>query len=138
MGGRWMMKKYMVGPAGSNNYRCRDDMRGWTIEDVRRIQEKYNRGRAQFANHPAGNHNAEPERDEQKALVAEGDIQTGMVHSDRPLIVRITRVGGRTLDTDNLAGGCKELRDAVAAAFDRKGDSTQDGFTWEYEQKNRD
>ena len=34
-----------------------------------------------------------------------------------------------------ITGGCKELRDAIAAAFGRKGDSDGDGFEWEYAQR---
>ena len=51
------------------------------------------------------------------------------------LSVRIVRVGGRPLDDDNLAGGCKELRDAIAAALGRRGDSKADGLHWEYRQE---
>lgn len=32
-----------------------------------------------------------------------------------PLTVTLTRIGPRALDTDNLAGGCKAVRDQIAA-----------------------
>jgi hypothetical protein len=51
------------------------------------------------------------------------------------LLVRIVRVGGRMLDSDNLPAGYKALRDAIAAAVGRRGDSEADGFTWEYTQE---
>lgn len=78
------------------------------------------------------------QHNKQDALVKSSSTPESMVHSDRTLLVRITRYGGRTLDDDNLSGGIKELRDAIASAFGRHGDSAKDGFTWEYEQKNGD
>jgi hypothetical protein len=74
------------------------------------------------------------ERDKSHALVKEGGLAQFLVDPAGTLHVRITRIGGRELDGDNLAGGCKELRDAIAAAFGRKGDSDGDGFEWEYAQ----
>ena len=66
-------------------------------------------------------------------------------HQDRPaalledpagtLLVRIVRVGGRTMDSDNLPAGYKALRDAIAAAVGRRGDSEGDGWIWEYAQE---
>lgn len=75
------------------------------------------------------------ERDKSHALVKEGGLAQFLVDPAGTLHVRITRIGGRELDGDNLAGGCKELRDAIAAAFGRKGDSDGDGFEWEYAQR---
>lgn len=51
------------------------------------------------------------------------------------LLVRIIRVGGRTMDSDNVPAGYKALRDAVAAAFGRQSDSETDGWRWEYDQE---
>jgi len=51
------------------------------------------------------------------------------------LHIRIVRVGGRTMDSDNLPSGYKALRDAIAAAFGRRGDSEGDGWIWEYAQE---
>jgi hypothetical protein len=58
-----------------------------------------------------------------------------LVDPDRPILVRVVRVGGRPLDDDNLAGGCKELRDSVASALGRRGDSQADGLFWQYAQE---
>jgi len=110
-------------------------MRGISIND---LPERYQRQvRAQLAPNPARISVAKPERNEQVALVQESGGTPCMVHSNRPLLIRITRNRGRTLDTDNLAGGCKQLRDAIASAFGRKGDSAEEGFTWEYVQESR-
>jgi hypothetical protein len=50
------------------------------------------------------------------------------------ITVTITRVGGRRLDTDNLAGGCKHARDAVARWIGvDDGDSR---YTFVYAQRN--
>lgn len=51
-----------------------------------------------------------------------------------PLCIRITRYGKRRYDGDNMQGGCKGLRDAIAAALGRPGDSAEDGLRWEYRQ----
>ena len=110
-------------------------MRGISIDD---LPERYQRQvRAQLTACPARISVAQLERNEQTALVQESGGAPCMVHSNRPLLVRITRNRGRTLDTDNLAGGCKQLRDAIASAFGRKGDSAEEGFTWEYVQESR-
>lgn len=39
----------------------------------------------------------------------------GMARPRPPLVVELTRIGPRSLDTDNLAGGCKAVRDQIAA-----------------------
>ena len=112
-------------------------MRGIPIDE---LPERYQQQvRAQLAPNPARRPDAIPERDKPLALVNPGKTTESMVHSDRPLLVRITRFGDRRkLDDDNLAGGAKELRDAIADAFGRTGDSAKEGFTWEYEQKDSD
>lgn len=49
-----------------------------------------------------------------------------------PVTVTMTRIGARTLDTDNLAGGCKAARDGIA---DWLGvDDANSGVTWLYAQ----
>lgn len=49
-----------------------------------------------------------------------------------PLVVIITRVGRGRLDTDNLAGSAKHIRDGIA---DWVGvDDGNEGYTWRYEQ----
>lgn len=49
-----------------------------------------------------------------------------------PATVTLTRIGVRTMDTDNLAGGFKAVRDAIAGWFGwNDGDPR---ITWRYEQ----
>jgi hypothetical protein len=58
-------------------------------------------------------------------------------HQLRPvLVVTLTRVGPRELDDDNLAGACKGVRDAVAAAM--RIDDGSKLITWKYEQEKGD
>ena len=73
------------------------------------------------------------------------DGASTLVNQDRPaalladpggtLHVRIVRVGGRTMDSDNVAAGYKALRDSIATAFGRQSDSEADGWVWEYAQE---
>lgn len=51
-----------------------------------------------------------------------------------PVVVTLTRIGVRDLDSDNLAGGFKSVRDEVAAWLGC-GDSTRDPITWQYTQE---
>ena len=49
------------------------------------------------------------------------------------MVVKITRLGPRRLDDDNLAACCKYVRDAIAAKV-----GVDDGdarYTWVYEQR---
>lgn len=50
-----------------------------------------------------------------------------------PLTITLTRIGPRTLDTDNLAGGFKGLRDGIAARL--KVDDADPRITWVYAQQ---
>lgn len=54
-------------------------------------------------------------------------------HTPRRLIVTLTRVGPRTLDTDNLAGALKGVRDGVADALGI--DDGDPRITWCYDQR---
>jgi len=83
----------------------------------------------------AGSAPAKPQPHAGATLESQSGAALLLVDPDRPLLVRIVRVGGRPLDDDNLAGGCKELRDAIAAALGRRGDSKADGLRWEYQQE---
>lgn len=51
-----------------------------------------------------------------------------------PVVVTLTRIGVRDLDTDNLAAAFKSIRDEVAAWLGC-GDSPRDPVTWVYEQE---
>ena len=70
-----------------------------------------------------------------ETLDVEGEVKTGLVDITGEVTVRITRVSPRRLDDDNLSGGAKQLRDAIASLLGRKGDSEEDGFRWEYYQE---
>lgn len=79
---------------------------------------------------------AKPESPEQLALEQERAHPQGMVKAPGRWLVRITRRGKRTLDHDNLLGGCKQLRDAIAEDFlGLKGDAEQDGVSFDYAQE---
>jgi hypothetical protein len=78
---------------------------------------------------------SQPEPHQGAPLGNGGQDPPVLVNLAGPVRVRITRVGGRTLDGDNLQGGCKQLRDAIAAALGRRGDSDVDGLAWEYCQR---
>jgi len=52
-----------------------------------------------------------------------------------PLFIRITRIGAKPLDKDNLAGGCKPVRDGVADGLGLKDDAESTGLSWVYEQR---
>ena len=51
-----------------------------------------------------------------------------------PVIARLTYLGPRRLDDDNLRSACKAVRDGIADAFG-VGDEKGSGLTWEYEQE---
>jgi len=78
------------------------------------------------------------ERAERGPLVSSSQNPQSMVNLPGPLVIRLIRhyrKGEREYDDDNMSGGCKELRDSIAAALGRGGDSAQDGFAWEYAQR---
>ena len=52
---------------------------------------------------------------------------------DLPAVVTLTRIGPRKLDSDNLAGAFKAVRDGIADAFGV--DDGDDRYTWRYEQR---
>lgn len=57
----------------------------------------------------------------------------GVAHMHPPLTVTLTRIAPRTLDTDNLAGSFKSVRDAIA---DRLGiDDGDPRISWHYAQE---
>ncbi len=54
-----------------------------------------------------------------------------------PVLVKLTRVGPRKLDSDNLQGACKAVRDGVSDWLDvDDGDETK--VRWEYAQERGD
>ncbi len=72
----------------------------------------------------------------QNTLEQEAQDKGRMVDLAGALLVRIRRqVHGRGLDDDNMSGGCKALRDAIAAALGRAGDSEGDGLRFDYVQE---
>jgi hypothetical protein len=71
-------------------------------------------------------------RKDQRTITKWGLI--GQPKPPLPVVVTLTRIGVRDLDTDNLAGGFKSVRDEVAAWLGC-GDSTRDPVTWVYQQQ---
>lgn len=69
------------------------------------------------------------------ALVVEDRASALLADPGGTLSVRIVRVGGRPMDSDNVPAGYKALRDALAAALGRRSDSEADGWRWEYAQE---
>ena len=69
----------------------------------------------------------------QRAAVA----YTGVGRGCRlPCVVKITRIGKRKLDGDNLQGACKAVRDQVAVHL--MVDDADPRVTWEYAQEKGD
>jgi len=100
------------------------------------LDEYIRRGGTIHFNAVSGTH-TKPERTRQNALGKKALNRKVLVDPHCTLRVRITRHisgRGRLYDDDNYINGCKALRDAIAAAFGRKGDSEADGFEWEYHQ----
>ncbi len=101
----------------------------WTKNDIEKLPEW---ARAQIEAQLAGHPDTIAEHSQLGPLVRKAPAPAGLVDIAGPLLVRITRVGPRPLDDDNLSGGCKELRDAAAALLGRKNDSQEAGLFWEY------
>ena len=79
---------------------------------------------------------SEQKRIKQRTLERKTQAPPLLVCAHIPLLVRITRVYvDRSYDDDNLNGGCKELRDAIASALGRRGDGTENGLQFEYLQR---
>jgi hypothetical protein len=104
-----------------------------------------------YNNHPRGKESKARVEDElargpislqkpnkQRSLVRKKKNPDGMVHIPGPLHCRIIRnipKTGRIYDNDNYSGGLKECRDGIAAMLGLKGDSPEDGITFEYIQR---
>ncbi len=88
-----------------------------------------------------GNHNnagrnksAKPKSGKSKTLERSTRTAQSVGNNDTSsLLVKVTQYSPRELDEDNLSGGCKQLRDAVAESLGRTGDSKAEGFLWQYE-----
>ena len=84
-------------------------------------------------NHHCGKAHSEPQ---QAGALVEEVQRADILDADAPrLRVAITRRSPRPLDDDNLIGGCKQLRDAIAELLGRRGDAEKDGLEWEYRQE---
>ena len=101
----------------------------WNAKDIDKLPEW---AKTQIRNQLAGDIDPKQKCSKQKTLDIPAQTPTGMVNIAGSVLVRITRVGKRRLDSDNMSGGCKELRDSIAAMLGRKGDSEKDGMSWEY------
>jgi len=80
--------------------------------------------------------NSKPKQGGRNALVKKKFTRPCMVNIDGKIFVRITRKVYRgRLDDDNVSGGAKQLRDAIATMLGRKGDSERDGLRFGYCEK---
>lgn len=70
---------------------------------------------------------------QQQAFNAEWMLLAGRVQISAPCTIKLTRIGSRALDTDNLAGAFKHVRDAIAAMIGI--DDGDPRLTWLYEQR---
>jgi len=104
----------------------------WTKDDIAKLPKH---AQDQIKDQLAEHTNTVEERYKQQALVVPAQAPSGMVDITGPVLVRITRVGRRRLDSDNFSGGAKQLRDAIASVLGRKGDSEADEMYWDYKQK---
>jgi hypothetical protein len=73
-----------------------------------------------------------PQQSQPDALDAKSQVTEALGNYSGRLRIVIERHSNRMLDDDNAIGGAKQLRDAIAHLLDRKGDSEQDGLTFEY------
>jgi len=99
--------------------------------------ETFRKLNSDIENRVARAESTKQKRNERAALVEESKNPESMVDIPHEVIVRIVRVipDRRHLqDDDNSQGGCKELRDSIAALLSREGDSESDGFAeWVYD-----
>lgn len=84
-------------------------------------------------NNHRGQAHAQPQQ--AGALVAEVQGADVLDADAARLHITITRRSPWPLDDDNLVGGAKQLRDAIAELLGRKGDAERDGLEWEYRQE---
>lgn len=74
---------------------------------------------------------------ERAAVVGSSLVQCGPDAWEKiklPAVVTLTRIGARLLDSDNLQGALKAIRDQVAAQLGC-GDGPTDPITWRYGQE---
>jgi hypothetical protein len=88
---------------------------------------------------PNGSHGhyhaaAAKRRTERSATRAVLQVNHGTIPPALPLVVTITRLSAGTMDEDNLAAGCKSVRDGVSDWLGLKSDRTP-GLTWRYAQE---
>ena len=119
---------------GKRRFTLRDVERELPNWAVRQIKEQLNETQ-DTRNQNTEHVDSKQKRGGRKALELEGTATKVLDYPYMPLLVRITRVGSRRLDDDNLSGGCKQLRDAIASLLGRKGDSEREGLYWEYKQE---
>lgn len=56
----------------------------------------------------------------------------GALQCQKSIRIKLTRMGGRKMDSDNLAGSMKAVRDGIARALEM--DDGDERLTWEYAQ----
>ena len=94
-------------------------------------------GKTRADHHPGGLPASKSERDPQSALDFRPSLQIPLPGIGRRCRIVITRGYGSAgpLDSDNLLGGLKALRDQITAQIlRRESDAEKDGIVWEYRQ----
>lgn len=82
----------------------------------------------------AGDSNTISEHHQPSALELPSSVAPLLAGFTGRVVVGIERHARRELDYDNFIAGCKELRDSIAEALGRCGDSEQDDIAFEYGQ----
>lgn len=72
-------------------------------------------------------------RNKQERTIARMLVRDGLSKESRLVKVVLTRKGPRLLDSDNLAGSFKSIRDGIADALGI--DDGSDSISWEYRQE---
>ena len=113
-------------------------MRPWRIDDC--SEEQRRRINEALLRDDVAGPASDSKRSRSTPLVRQAPYKTGMVNIPGPVHVRIIRrfpgtCNKEEYDDDNLSGGNKRLRDAIAAFLGLKGDSHKDGITFAYAQE---
>ena len=89
-------------------------------------------GKPRSDHRSAGTPDPKPERRKRNALDRENAFKATILGMAGRFRVTIERHSPRSLDDDNFAGGCKQLRDVIAELLEKKGDSVTDGVEFRY------
>lgn len=97
-----------------------------TISGLRLVSEANTRGRNP---HVKNGRNRDQQKTMRNCLSAMVGAEARHACEERKLTVTFTRIGPKLLDSDNLVGSAKHVRDAFAK-WACRGDGPKDGITW--------